>query len=37
MDFPVIDYHVHLKDEFSIEKAVELAKSRKMKFGQKKE
>lgn len=32
-DFPVIDYHVHLKDEFTIEKAVELAKSRNMKFG----
>ena len=33
VDFPLIDYHVHLTFNFTIEKAVELAKSRNIKFG----
>lgn len=32
-DFPLIDYHVHLTSEFTIEKAVALANKRNMKFG----
>ena len=31
--FQLIDYHVHLSLNFSIEQAVELAKSRNVKFG----
>ena len=31
--FRLIDYHVHLSGNFTIEQAVELSKSRKIKFG----
>ena len=31
--FPLIDYHVHTTDDFTIDKAVALAESRGMKFG----
>jgi len=31
--FPMIDYHVHITDEFTIEKAVELSEQRNVKFG----
>lgn len=33
IDFPLIDFHVHLHRDFTIEKAVELANKRNMKFG----
>lgn len=32
-DFPLVDFHVHLHRDFTIEKAVELANKRNMKFG----
>jgi histidinol phosphatase-like PHP family hydrolase len=32
-EFPLIDFHVHLSDDFTIEKAVALANKRDMKFG----
>ena len=32
-DFPLVDYHVHLTEDFTIDKAVELSKSRGIKFG----
>jgi len=33
MDFPLIDYHVHLTDQFTIEMAVNLSAERGVKFG----
>lgn len=33
MSFPLIDYHVHLTEQFTIEMAVRLAEERQMKFG----
>lgn len=33
VEFPLIDYHVHLSFNFTIQKAVELSKSRNVKFG----
>ena len=32
-DFPLIDYHVHLTKQFTIEKAITLAEKKEMKFG----
>jgi histidinol phosphatase-like PHP family hydrolase len=31
--FPIVDYHVHLSEDLTIERAVELAERRKMRFG----
>jgi histidinol phosphatase-like PHP family hydrolase len=33
IDFPIVDYHVHLSGGFNIERAVELSKKRGIKFG----
>lgn len=33
VDFPLVDFHVHLSRDFTIEQAVELAAQRNMKFG----
>ncbi len=33
VDFPIVDYHVHLSGGFNIERAVELSKKRGIKFG----
>jgi len=33
VDFPIVDYHVHLAGAFNIERAVELSKKRGIKFG----
>jgi len=32
-EFPLVDYHVHLTKDFTIEKAVELSQKRRIKFG----
>jgi len=33
LDFPIVDYHVHPSESLTVERAVELAKIRHMKFG----
>jgi hypothetical protein len=32
-EFPLVDYHVHLTEDFTIDKAVELSQKRRIKFG----
>ena len=31
--FPLVDYHVHLTEQFTIDRAVELSQKRNVKFG----